>query len=63
MARVSGAIAERAGKPKIWATFYHGLERWPERDAVSKIRVPRMTFAGSKDVIITDGLTARIGHL
>jgi pimeloyl-ACP methyl ester carboxylesterase len=63
MARVSGAIAERAGKPKIWATFYRGLEQWPERDTVSRIRVPRMTFAGSKDVIITDGLTARIGPL
>jgi hypothetical protein len=27
------------------------FETWPERDAVSKISVPRMTFAGSKDVI------------
>jgi hypothetical protein len=63
MARVSAAIAGRAGIAKNWATFYRGLEQWPERDAVSKIRVPRMTFAGSKDVIDTDGLTARIGPL
>jgi pimeloyl-ACP methyl ester carboxylesterase len=63
MARVAGAIADRAGKPKIWATFYRALEQWPEHDAVSKIRVPRMTFAGSKDVIVTDGMTARIGPL
>jgi hypothetical protein len=63
MARVAAAIVERAGKPKIMATFYHGLEQWPEHDTVSKIHVPRMTFAGGKDVIVTDGLTARIGPL
>ena len=63
MARVSAAIAEREKQPKIWATFYKALETWPERDAVSKISVPRMTFAGSKDVIDTDGLTLRIGPL
>ncbi len=63
MARVTAAIAERAGIAKNWVTFYRGLEQWPERDAVSKIRVPRMAFAGSKDVIDTDGLTVRIGPL
>jgi pimeloyl-ACP methyl ester carboxylesterase len=44
-------------------TFYTHLVDWPERDAVAKIRCPRMTFAGSKDVIVTPEVTARIGPL
>lgn len=63
MARVSGVLAERAKEPKIWATFYKALATWPERDAVSKISVPRMTFAGSRDIIDTEGLTLRIGPM
>ena len=63
MPRAAAANAERAGQPKIWATFYRGLEQWPEREAVSKITIPRMAFAGSDDVIDTDEVTARIGPL
>jgi len=63
MARVAGVLAERAKEPKNWATFYKALAKWPERDAVSKISVPRMTFAGSKDIIDTEGLTLRIGPM
>lgn len=63
MARVAGAIAERSEQPKNMATFYRGLESWPEYEALSRLTVPRLAFAGSKDAIVTDGLTARIGPL
>jgi hypothetical protein len=42
-------------------TFYRALRDWPEREAVSRFTCPRMTFAGSNDVIIAYGHTFRIG--
>ena len=42
---------------RIYDTFYRPLQDWPEREAVSKFTCPRMTFAGSKDVIVAYGHT------
>jgi dienelactone hydrolase len=53
----------RQGQQQIYTTFYRRLETWPEREAVSKISCPRMTFAGTDDVITTPAVTARIGPL
>ncbi len=46
-------------------TYYRGLQNWAEREAVSQFTVPRMTFAGSNDIIFdsTTGQTAPIGPL
>jgi pimeloyl-ACP methyl ester carboxylesterase len=33
-------------------TFYRSIRSWPEREAVSKLTCPRMTFAGSKDEFV-----------
>jgi|SRR5262245_25833068 len=55
--------ARQQPQQPIYATFYRYLEDWPEREAVSKITCPRMTFAGTDDVITTPEVTARIGPL
>jgi dienelactone hydrolase len=47
----------------IYRNFYRHLESWPEREAVSRIPCPRLTFAGREDVIATPEVTARIGPL
>jgi pimeloyl-ACP methyl ester carboxylesterase len=63
MARVAGRAAERAGRPKNMATFYRGLEQWPERKEIAKFTVPRMVLVGGSDIIARDRLTVRIGPL
>jgi pimeloyl-ACP methyl ester carboxylesterase len=45
------------------ATYYRELVSWPERQAVSQIACPRMAFAGSDDVIVSEGSTFRVGPL
>jgi pimeloyl-ACP methyl ester carboxylesterase len=58
-------VAARTGLPDwaITVTYYRGLLTWPERQAVSSIRCPRMAFAGSDDVIVSEGTTFRVGPL
>src|SRR4030095_647637 len=45
------------------ATYYRELASWPERQAVSRIKCPRMAFAGGDDVIVSEGTTFRVGPL
>jgi hypothetical protein len=45
------------------ATYYRGLQSWPEREAISRITCPRMAFAGTDDVIVSEGRTFRLGPL
>lgn len=40
-------------------TFYRSIRSWPEREVVSKLACPRMTFAGSKDEFVA-GKSQRI---
>ena len=47
----------------IYATFYRSIADWPERNAVSRFTCPRMTFAGSNDILPHEVLTTRIGPL
>ena len=47
----------------ITTNFYRQLENWHEREEISRITCPRMTFAGREDVIVTPQVTARIGPL
>ena len=61
----SDRVAERTRLPD-WAmtvTYYRGLLTWAEREAVSSIACPRMAFAGSDDVIVSEGTTFRVGPL
>jgi pimeloyl-ACP methyl ester carboxylesterase len=45
-------------------TFYRSTRGWPEREAVSKLTCPRMTFAGNKDEFVAGATTRmRIGPL
>lgn len=55
-------MAKAAGQP-IYSTFYEHLTSWREREAISRITCPRLTFAGREDVITTPDVTARIGPL
>ncbi len=40
-----------------------GLQSWSERDALSRMKCPRMSFAGADDVIESEGTTFRVGPL
>jgi pimeloyl-ACP methyl ester carboxylesterase len=45
-------------------TFYRSIRSWPEREAVSRLMCPRMTFAGSKDeFVVGKSHRIRIGPL
>jgi alpha-beta hydrolase superfamily lysophospholipase len=65
MTAVSEWLAERVGgaEAQLMVTFYRALQEWRDAEAVSKFTCPRMTFAGSDDVITTAGYTTRIGPL
>lgn len=54
-------VEEEAAQGRITPalTFYRSIRSWPEREAVSKIKCPRMTFAGTKDEF-TPGRSERI---
>jgi hypothetical protein len=45
----------------IYSHFYDALVNWAEREAVARIRCPRMAFAGSNDIVRAAHVTARIG--
>ena len=47
------------GRTTSMVTFYRSIRGWPEREAVSKLTCPRMTFAGSKDEFVA-GKSQRI---
>ena len=48
---VTEALAAKAPQAQMMATYYRGLRNWPEREVVSKLTVPRFTFAGSNDTV------------
>jgi len=54
-------IEARQGRSKLARSFYRSMVDWPERDAVSKLTCPRMTFAGTKDAFVVDGYQIHIG--
>jgi|KBSMisStaDraftv2_1062788.scaffolds.fasta_scaffold102969_2 pimeloyl-ACP methyl ester carboxylesterase len=58
-AAMPNGTAERT----LYSYFYDSLVNWPERQAVARIRCPRMAFAGSNDIIRAAHVTARIGPL
>jgi pimeloyl-ACP methyl ester carboxylesterase len=61
----SQRVAERTRLPD-WAmtvSYYRGLLTWDEREAISSISCPRMAFAGSDDVVVSEGTTFRVGSL
>jgi pimeloyl-ACP methyl ester carboxylesterase len=57
--------AQRTGLPDwaMTATYYRQLVSWPERDALSIVSCPRMAFARSGDVIVSEGTTFHVGPL
>lgn len=65
MASYTAATDAREGRtsPSSTATLYRSIEKWNEREAVSRFRCPRMAFAGSDDIIYADGITVPIGPL
>lgn len=48
---VTEALAAKVPQAQMMATYYRGLQNWPEREVVSKFAVPRFTFAGSNDTV------------
>jgi pimeloyl-ACP methyl ester carboxylesterase len=59
------ARANRTGLPDwaMTATYYRGLQSWSEREGLRAISCPRMTFAGTDDVLESNGTTFRVGPL
>jgi pimeloyl-ACP methyl ester carboxylesterase len=51
----------RTGDDRMYDTFYRALKNWPERRAVSALRVPRLVFAGTQDVIHAYGTSFTLG--
>jgi pimeloyl-ACP methyl ester carboxylesterase len=48
----------------MMVTFFRALEEWDDRETVAKFNCPRMTFAGSDDVVVSGSAPAiRIGPL
>jgi hypothetical protein len=45
---------------KQWVTYYSSIQDWPEKQAVSGISCPRLTFAGSDDEMELQGIKVRI---
>jgi hypothetical protein len=39
----------------MMVTYYRGLQNWPEREIVSNLTIPRLTFAGSNDTVMGVG--------
>ena len=58
-------LASSLPDAQMMVTYFRGLQNWAEREVVSKFTVPRMTFAGSNDIIVdsTTGQIAPIGPL
>lgn len=54
-------IEAAQGRAKLARSFYRSIANWAERDAVSKLTCPRMTFAGTKDAFVTAGYQIHIG--
>src|SRR5204863_7003328 len=55
--------AAARGEGRLFATFYRSIQRWPEREAVSKLTCPRLVFAGTRDQFQAGGSLIRIGPL
>ena len=58
---VSEAVAGRGLGTRHVLEFYRSVKSWPERDAVSKLTCPRLTFAGTDDRFVAEGQQVRIG--
>jgi len=59
---VTEALAAKVPQAQMMVTYYRGLQNWPEREVVSKFTVPRLTFAGSNDIVAAvGGQTTPIG--
>ena len=54
-------LGERGVGQPIFRTYYRSIADWAERDAISKIGCPRLAFAGTKDVIVAEGITFPLG--
>jgi pimeloyl-ACP methyl ester carboxylesterase len=57
----SEALAAKIPEALLMVTYYRDLQNWPEREIVSQLAVPRMTFAGSLDTIAFERETIAIG--
>jgi hypothetical protein len=61
MLSVTESLAVKIPEAQTMATYYRALQNWPERAAVSKLAIPRMTFAGSNDIVGPPGARTSIG--
>ena len=57
--RTAEALAAKTPPARAMVTYYRALQTWPERDVLSKLTIPRMTFAGTNDLV--GGPTTPIG--
>jgi pimeloyl-ACP methyl ester carboxylesterase len=57
--------SQAAGAPRDrqMITFYESLQRWPEAEAIRRIRCPRMAYAGTEDTFVDSGVSVRLGPL
>jgi pimeloyl-ACP methyl ester carboxylesterase len=59
--RASETLAARIPEVQPMVTYYRALQDWPEREVVAKFAIPRLTFAGTDDVMGAPGSTVSIG--
>lgn len=62
---VTEALAAKVPQAQMMVTYYRSLQNWPEREVVSKFTIPRLTFAGSNDIVtgVASGQVTPIGPL
>jgi hypothetical protein len=58
---VTESLAARIPEGQMMVTYYRALQNWPEREMLSKLTLPRMTFAGTNDIVGLPGGKAAIG--
>ncbi len=46
-----------------WIHYYESMLGWPERDSVSRLKVPRMVFFGSEGDLVEAGIPVAIASL
>lgn len=50
----------QARRAQRFVSFYESVQNWPEAEAIARIHCPRMTFAGSADDLVLDGVELQL---
>ena len=59
--KTAESLAAKIPEAQPMVTYYRALQDWPEREVVPKLKVQRLTFAGTNDIVGLPGATTPIG--